>query len=198
MTKEVTSILPKVCIAINYHKAILDWQSLEDYHDYLSIFLDDYGLIKEELAKLISLHELDRACKLMHKLRGSASALLLNEVTSAAEVLEYELGIGKIDYYLIEELQRSVDEIRFLILNLKKYQNQYFNSKKTNDGRLPLLNINLLNELYCALDEHDPRRAESILQRLQGNIPESALISISLALKKFDFKTAMQYATSLM
>jgi HPt (histidine-containing phosphotransfer) domain-containing protein len=172
---------------INVAFALKQWRDVDLYLRHLHKFVSDYQRFSTTLTELLAGDETDAACKLLHKLKGVAGNLALNQVAEQALAMELAIKSGTMKANATDELQHAIDQacadIALLASTLPPTINQAI-------AQSSMPTIELLKQLLDALDQDNPALAEPIITQLQGRMAEGSLAAISDQLQQFHFRVA--------
>ncbi len=172
---------------INVAFALKQWRDVDLYLRHLHKFVSDYQRFSTTLTELLAGDETDAVCKLLHKLKGVAGNLALNQVAEQALAMELAIKSGTMKANATDELQHAIDQacadIALLASTLPPTINQAI-------AQSSMPTIELLKQLLDALDQDNPALAEPIITQLQGRMAEGSLAAISDQLQQFHFRVA--------
>ncbi|KQV49140.1 hypothetical protein ASC95_15985 [Pelomonas sp. Root1217] len=174
------------------------WQDLAVYRKFLAKFARDNADGAAPLRKLLDQGHGKEAASLLHKLKGSAGNLALPQLARAAGRLEHRLIEGSDPFSEWAPFEAAFAQALRSIAAFTA--DAAANEAQPAPANPPVdkARVNaLLHELLDALDSDNPDLATPVLQRLDGLLPQAALVALLASVEEFDFRRAEQMVRQL-
>ncbi len=180
---------------IDVARGLRNWGSQDVFRKYLFRFAEEHGQDGLEIAALLA-RGVD-ATALVHKLKGAAGSMALQDVWRQADRLEQALDEakdqGKEPAEALARLQAALEAAGIAIEAWTEPADALGGNAAPDAATGPLL-----AELLQALDRDNPDEAEPILAALAGKLPAKPLAALHEHLEAFDFRSAEAIARGLM
>ena len=164
------------------------WGDIEVYCKYLKKFSIEYADCCRRLGQFYRDGNRTAMNMLLHKLKGAAFNLSLNDVAVYVSELEAIIaGVGDPGAG-IHQLQSALDTVFSSIALLLQNQTVVAERKPDLQNQLPV--SELLDELLKALDTDTPNQANIILDSLAHALPDSSMVVLHTRLDDFYFRGA--------
>jgi signal transduction histidine kinase/CheY-like chemotaxis protein len=173
---------------ISLLKGLELWGDIEVYCKYLNKFSIEYADCCSRLGQFHRGGDRTSMNMLLHKLKGAAFNLSLNDVAIYVRELEVVVaGLGDPGTG-IRQLQSALDTVFSSIALLVQNQTETVDQVSDVKNQKPL--SELLDELLTALDTDTPNQANLILNSLAQLLPRTSIASLRMRLDDFDFRGA--------
>lgn len=176
----------------NKEKAIIYWGSWEVLEGYLSKFVDDYQYFYNEL----DFEDLPNARRQLHKFKGAAAALNLEQLVKATHILEELINHSSPSVEDLAMFHNAVDKTFEQILQ-ELNDNRSKNSSERGDEHFDMATISpLLTRCLAMLDQDSPAVLVPILEQLEEHLGDR-LSQVKRSILDFEFRQAERHLRDL-
>ncbi|MCG9682463.1 response regulator [Vibrio sp. Isolate23] len=180
-------------LVLNITQGLKVWKREDNYLKQLQSFVSNHADAAQRLEEHTLKHQWASARSLLHKLRGVAGALCMNELmeVSGQAELEIELSESISDKALDSinrSLARSIEEAQAYITSLQPEISDVKSSadiRYDNDGQRAAL-----GELLTALDSDDLSEIEQALSVAVNRLPQEVVDQVTAEVEQFQFRRA--------
>jgi HPt (histidine-containing phosphotransfer) domain-containing protein len=174
---------------IDLGRGMAIWHDPAIYRKFLSKFAVDYADCMRELSEITPPAK-SSTIALVHKIKGAAANLALNDVAQRGGELERKLKSGADATKSLAHFQQAMDTALASIARYAPPPETEVSATPAPDEARAERIAPILSSLLQALDADNPDRAEPILKQLALILPARQLHAVHSSLNDFDFRSA--------